>query len=38
VGVAFSPKGYRDDLLQNADQALYHTKAAGRCGYTFYEN
>jgi diguanylate cyclase (GGDEF)-like protein len=38
AGIAFSPNGYGEDLLQNADQALYRTKAAGRCGYTFYED
>ena len=38
VGVAFSNHGYHDDLFRQADQALYHTKENGRCGYTFYES
>lgn len=37
VGVAFSEKGYHDELFRQADQALYHTKENGRCGCTFYE-
>lgn len=37
VGVAFSEKGYHDDLFHQADQALYRTKENGRCGYTFYK-
>lgn len=36
VGIAFSDKGYGDDLFQQADAALYKTKENGRCGYTFY--
>lgn len=37
VGIAFSEKGFHDGLFQQADQALYHTKENGRCGYTFYD-
>lgn len=37
VGIAFSEKGFSDDLFQQTDQALYHTKENGRCGYTFYD-
>ena len=37
VGIAFSEKGFYDDLFQQTDQALYHTKENGRCGYTFYD-
>ena len=33
VGIAFSEKGFSDDLFQQTDQALYHTKENGRCGY-----
>lgn len=36
VGIAFSSEGYHDELFRQADQALYHTKENGRCGYTFY--
>lgn len=35
VGVAFSAKGFSDDLFKRADNALYKTKQNGRCGYTF---
>lgn len=35
VGIAFSDKGYQDELFHQADVALYQTKADGRCGYTF---
>lgn len=37
VGIAFSDEGYSDELFRQADQALYHTKENGRCGYTFYQ-
>lgn len=37
VGIAFSEKGFSDGLFQQTDQALYHTKENGRCGYTFYD-
>jgi diguanylate cyclase (GGDEF)-like protein len=36
AGVAFSPAGYEEELFSKADQALYHTKTNGRCGYTIY--
>lgn len=36
VGVAFAKRGYEDELFQKADEALYHTKANGGCGYTIY--
>lgn len=37
IGIVFS-EGQRncDDLLKNADMALYHSKAAGKGTYTFY--
>lgn len=38
VGIAFSEKGFHDNLFQETDQALYHTKENGRCGYTFYDD
>lgn len=38
VGIAFSENGYSDELFRQADQALYHTKENGRCGYTFYQS
>lgn len=37
VGIAFSNKGFNDELYKKADSALYVTKEKGRCGYTFYE-
>jgi diguanylate cyclase (GGDEF)-like protein len=37
VGIAFSEKGYTEDLFSKADQALYHAKEHGRCGYSVYE-
>ncbi|MCI8541775.1 MAG: GGDEF domain-containing protein [Lachnospiraceae bacterium] len=37
VGIAFSEKGFHDELFQQTDQALYHTKENGRCGHTFYD-
>lgn len=37
VGVAFSSGGFHDELFRQTDQALYHTKENGRCGYTFYD-
>ncbi len=36
VGIAFSEKGYEDDMFKKADQALYQTKENGRCGYSVY--
>jgi diguanylate cyclase (GGDEF)-like protein len=39
VGIALSPRdGTNSDLLlKNADMALYHAKAAGRAGWTFFQ-
>ncbi len=37
VGIAFSVKGFHDELFNQTDSALYHTKENGRCGYTFYD-
>lgn len=36
IGVAFSQRGFEEDLFEKADSALYQTKQNGRCGYTFY--
>lgn len=38
VGVAFSEFGYREELYQKADKALYLTKEKGRCGCTVVYN
>lgn len=38
IGIAFSERGFDDALYSRADQALYHVKRAGRCGYSFYED
>ena len=35
VGLAFSSKGFTDDLFSRADQALYHAKDRGRCNCYF---
>lgn len=37
VGIAFSGKGFHEELFHQTDTALYHTKENGRCGYTFYD-
>jgi diguanylate cyclase (GGDEF)-like protein len=37
VGVAFSEKGYNDDIFEQADIALYKTKKNGRCGCSVFE-
>jgi GGDEF domain-containing protein len=37
VGVAFSDKGYNDDIFEQADIALYKTKKNGRCGCSVFE-
>lgn len=37
VGVAFSDRGFTDDLYRNTDSALYRVKENGRCGCDFYE-
>lgn len=36
AGVAFSEHGYTEDIFKQADEALYRTKSAGRCGFSFY--
>ncbi len=36
VGVAFSAKGFTEDLYRNTDSALYQVKEHGRCGCDFY--
>lgn len=36
VGVAFSARGFDDDLYKKADEALYTVKESGRCGCAFY--
>lgn len=33
VGVALSDQGFPEELYRQADQALYHVKEHGRCGY-----
>jgi len=38
VGVAFSKKGYYDELYAHADQALYKMKKDGRGGCRFYDD
>ena len=37
VGVAFSKKGYSDELFNQADAALYAVKEAGRNGLKFFD-
>lgn len=37
VGVAFSERGFAEDLYRKADMALYDIKEHGRCGFRFYE-
>ena len=37
VGVAFSTKGYSDELFNQADKALYAVKDAGRNGMKFFD-
>lgn len=38
VGVALSEKGYNDDLVEQADKALYTVKRGGRCNCSIYYN
>lgn len=38
VGIAFSPRGYCNEIFSHADVALYSSKRDGKCGYTFYES
>ena len=35
VGVAFSQDGYIDELVEQADSALYKVKKGGRCNCSF---
>jgi diguanylate cyclase (GGDEF)-like protein len=37
AGIAFSPGGYRETLFNQADKALYHVKANGKCGSFVYK-
>lgn len=37
VGVAYSSGGYRDELFNCADKALYEVKKRGKCGVFFYQ-
>lgn len=36
IGLAFSPCGYTDTLVQHADTALYRVKQSGRCRCSVY--
>ena len=36
VGIAFSEEGFREELFNQADEALYHVKEHGRCGYSVF--
>ena len=36
AGIAFSTEGFREDLFNQADEALYHVKEHGRCGWNVY--
>ena len=36
AGIAFAQIGYKPELYNMADEALYKTKENGKCGYTFY--
>lgn len=37
VGVAFSDEGYKQELIAQADKALYRVKKGGRCNCSFYK-
>lgn len=37
VGVAFSKTGFNNELMEQADIALYKVKEAGRCGCCFFD-
>ncbi len=37
VGVAFSERGFEEELYKKADTALYNVKEHGRCGCSFYD-
>ena len=36
AGIAFSKEGFREDMFNQADEALYYVKEHGRCGYSVY--
>ena len=36
AGIAFSQEGFREELFNQADEALYQVKAHGRCGCRVY--
>lgn len=36
IGIAFSDKGFPEELYSQADRALYQVKENGRCGCRFY--
>ena len=36
AGIAFSTEGFREDSFNQADEALYHVKEHGRCGWNVY--
>ena len=37
IGIAFSDKGFPEELYSQADRALYQVKENGRCGCHFYD-
>lgn len=38
VGVAFSDNGYKEELVDQADKALYKVKKGGRCNCSFFDD
>lgn len=38
VGVAFSESGFKPELIEQADKALYRVKRGGRCNCSFYKS